>query len=257
MYNWKTRYAGLLLLVFGMACADAIPSIATPRLPDGPLPLMFQDPRTGVTAELSSQRVDLSRPPSASAEKSPATMGLVADDYAIIEAHYEDAGFSTRNSKPVAYASGWMRFFGNRGRVVTNMSLRRAGAMISTFPSTSEVSHLIPWHYEVFAPVVFEVAEDCGHEVQGTAEYRAWNQNQFPVGSNAEWLAVGLTGTSDLKRQKACTPEPRKDTTYAPYGGSGKGEGHLTDEWYFCMYEVWYNSSGQEIYRRLLYCDPI
>ena len=259
MKTRKKIRAGLLLLVLTAGCADTPPSPARIALGDGPLLVQFRDPGQGMTIRSTNRRVAGGEGTPGSSDDSLArrTRGLVSDGYSYIEQHQEGAGFTTTSGKPVAFGTGWMRFLGNRARETVNLMLTRQGVAVPTLPAVSEVSYAIPARYEISATATAYLAENCGHEASATVEHRAWSQSQVPGTPTSEFMVSSLTFTSPPKSQGACPSEGTKDTVMTPVSGGGAGDRKQTDEWYFCMYEVWYDRSGNEIYRRLLWCEPL
>jgi hypothetical protein len=82
-----------------------------------------------------------------------------------------EAGFLNENSN--AYASAWMRFYGNEARQTVRLTVRKAGADLATSSATSSDSRLLPYPNELTSTAAVSIVDRCGLTAEANSEHYA------------------------------------------------------------------------------------
>lgn len=180
---------------------------------------------------------------------------LAVDESAGAEPQFRRKSTKARynpGSTTVATVEGFVEYWGNQGQQRITFDLSKGGSSLVYRTELFDHAELTPgWH--VMADFVrVPLATICGHKLLGHTNHLAWWKPSF---DGTQVVSVSDVSYSNLAEQPDCPPE-RKEEESTPAGG-GPSDGHQTDEWYMCTWEVWYDRYGTEISRTLLYCVPM
>ncbi|HNV74032.1 MAG TPA: hypothetical protein PLX31_05685 [Gemmatimonadaceae bacterium] len=155
-------------------------------------------------------------------------------------------------STTLAMVEGFVEYWGNQGQQRITFDLSKDGTSLVYRTEIFDHAELFPgWHVmHDFARV--PLVATCGHKLLGHTNHQAWWRPSYDA---SQVVSVSDVSYSNLAEQDSCQPA-RKDEESAPAGG-GSNDGHQTDDWYLCTWEVWYDRYGTEISRTLLYCVPM
>lgn len=263
MKRTLTHGACLVAIAAVAACADTLSSGLTRT---SAVPLQFTLPNA---AALSAPRIDMrvssrpvSRPhdlggnattSSLTAVGSTATTAGLSEPVTI-RGPETKAYFYPYNGGYVAIAEGYMTYFGNRAQHTTSATVATpSGSLLNATEITAD-SHLLPlWRgFQSFARI--PIVGNCGFSVMGSTAHKAWYQSPFPgTDVSSEFATAHEHSSSALQTLAPCPPQIKTTT-----GTGGEGDSRLTDtSWTICYWLVWYDGTGAEISRELLYCRPL
>lgn len=152
----------------------------------------------------------------------------------------------------VAIVEGFVEYWGNQGQQRITFDLTRGGNSLVYRTETFDHAELLPGWHTMADFVRVPVSTVCGHKLLGHTNHQGWWR---PSVDATQVATVADVTYSNLAEQPDCPPD-RRDEESAPAGG-GAIDGHQTDEWYMCTWEVWYDRYGTELSRTLLYCVPM
>lgn len=152
----------------------------------------------------------------------------------------------------IAIVEGFVEYWGNQGQQRITFDLTKSGNSLVYRTETFDHAELLPGWHTMADFVRVPVSAVCGHKLLGHTNHQGWWR---PSVDATQVATVADVTYSNFAEQPDCPPDRREEES-APAGG-GSIDGHQTDEWYMCTWEVWYDRSGTEISRTLLYCVPM
>jgi len=259
-----TTHARLLTLLVLGACAE--PTVATPRVDRAPPPLPLQlqlpsDSSLGQGTFATESRTVLVNPPASA--QAPSSVGL--GEPGTLPSLYGQSPLlsNTRTNALLptavpgnAIIEGLASYFGNEADQLITINLSMDGTPLVSQSQRFSRANILPGWYSMHDMARVPISAACGHVLSGDTGHRAWTKVFSMSGTLLQLLQAADHSYSSPKRQADCIPERREESEPVP-GGSGVDGRHQTDEWYLCTYEVWYNSRGEEISRRLMYCTQL
>jgi hypothetical protein len=150
-----------------------------------------------------------------------------------------EAGFLNDNTN--AYATAWMRFFGNEARQTVRLTVRKAGAELAANSATSSDSHLVPYTGELASSAVVSIVDKCGLTAEANSEhYAAVKYKDLNVGDVTQSHYGQASQTACRTACETVSPTTFTNVSYDPYeaeegdedctSGSGPGSGIQFDE---------------------------
>lgn len=263
-HHHPTSYTVLLAVAFLAACSDPTHSMPRSMAAEQAIPLALQLPTDAAFAHGGLDTESRSAPvtsgiTTASSPDTPRLEGIAAltDDERPRFLQTSTKVMLPRTAPGVALVEGFARYFGNEGEQLVTMDLKKDWVPLVYRTQRFFHADLIPGEKTMQDFVRVAINAVCGHTLMGDTGHRAWSRFPSPTGNTVETMQVADHSYSNQVSQPECPPERREETETYPAGGGGADDRHQTDEWYLCTWEVWYNSRGEEISRRLLSCTQL